>query len=263
MRFRTLSPLLALGTVFALALLAPLYLKGNPVGPPQTDCRAATAHGASLKTSGLRLQQVGQIPKAIPTSRRVVALTFDAGGNDGGAAKIYAALRRSGAKATFFMTGRWAEVYPDWARRIAAHYTIGDHTCDHRDLTKMSRAQVVREIVTGARSIRRVTGRTPARLFRFPFGSGAPQPLTLANRLGYTAVGWTVDTQGWEGTSKGQTTRKVIQRAVGDLQPGEIILMHAGAEPNDRSTLDADALPTVIRMIQQRGYRFVSLDRYF
>ncbi len=192
-----------------------------------------------------------------------MALTFDAGGNDGGAPKIFAALRRTGAKATFFMTGRWAELYPAWARRIAARYTVADHTCDHHDLTRLSSAGIVHEIVTGERSIGRVTGRPPARLFRFPYGAGSPRPLAIANRLGYTAVGWTVDTQGWEGTSAGQTTQKVIQRAVGNLQPGEIILMHTGAEPDDRSTLDADALPTIIRMIARRGYRFVSLNQYF
>src|ERR1700750_1677524 len=106
---RTATPLLALVVIVAVVGLSPYYLRGNPVGPPQTDCRAATAHGATLKTGGVKLQRVGHIPQRIPTSRRVVALTFDAGGNDGGAAKIFAALQRSGAKATFFMTGHWAE----------------------------------------------------------------------------------------------------------------------------------------------------------
>ena len=39
---------------------------------------------------------------------------------------------------------------------------------------------------------------------------------------------------------------------------GEIVLMHVGSA-QDRSTIDAQALPGVIRAIRARGYRFVTL----
>jgi len=39
------------------------------------------------------------------------------------------------------------------------------------------------------------------------------------------------------------------------------VLMHVGAHPRDGSTLDADALPTVIRRLRQRGYTLVTLSR--
>jgi hypothetical protein len=77
---------------------------------------------------------VGQIHDRLPTNRRVAALTFDAGADNAGAPKILSALARTGVHATFFMTGRWAELYPQWARRIAARYPIGNHTFDHTDL---------------------------------------------------------------------------------------------------------------------------------
>ena len=92
--------------------------------------------------------------------------------------------------------------------------------------------------------------------------SGAPYARRLLHRndtLGYTAVGWTVDTLGWQGTSLGRSTTSVVQRALEYLQPGEIILMHVGANPTDASTLDADALPTIISEIEQRGYELVAL----
>ena len=193
----------------------------------------------------------------------MVALTFDAGANDAGAAKILATLRESGATGTFFMTGRWAQLFPHRARKIAARYPIGNHTYDHSDLTRLTPSAVLREIQMASTAIRRVTGRPPAPLFRFPYGSSSPSTLRTANQLGYTAIGWTVDTLGWEGTSGGQSTESVVSHALAHLQPGAIILMHVGSNPHDRSTLDADALRTIIDDIRRRGYTFVTLSQYY
>lgn len=161
------------------------------------------------------------------------------------------------------MTGRWAELYPRWAGRIAARYPIGNHTFDHRDLLSLTPQAVRRELLTARAAIRRATGRPSVALFRFPYGSSSPSTLALVNQLGYTAVGWTVDTIGWEGTSLGQSLATVTSRALSHLQPGEIVLMHVGANPQDHSTLDADALPGIISAIRVRGYQFVTLNEYF
>jgi len=73
-------------------------------------------------------------------------------------------------------------------------------------------------------------------------------------------VRWSVDTLGWKGTSGGMTAQLVADRAVAGLQPGEIVLMHIGSNPDDGTTLDADALPQVISRIRQAGYGFTTLD---
>ena len=38
--------------------------------------------------------------------------------------------------------------------------------------------------------------------------------------------------------------------------------MHVGSNPSDGSTLDADALPTIISELRARGYSFVTLLPY-
>ncbi len=204
----------------------------------------------------------GQIPDRIPTARHVVALTFDAGADNVGAPRILSVLGRTGATATFFMTGRWAELYPQWARRIAARYPIANHTYDHTDLLRLSLEGVKNEVLGAMAAISRVTGRPPVPLFRFPYGSSDASALGVVNHLGYTAVGWTVDTLGWEGTSMGQSVESVIARAVGHLEPGEIVLMHVGSNGVDHSTLDAHALAAIIAAIRARGYKFVTLPPY-
>lgn len=206
---------------------------------------------------------VGKVPTTFPTRRRLIALTFDAGGDDAGLPKIVATLRRMHVPATFFLTGHFASFYPRWARSIAAAYPIGNHTMNHLDLDSLSDARVRGEIVAAARTIRRVTGRAPQPLFRFPYGIESRRTVRIANVLGYAAVAWTVDTGGWLGPSQGQSVAGVVRRALGGLRPGEIILMHAGANPNDHSTLDADALPTVIRAAERRGYGFTTLPQAY
>ncbi len=224
---------------------------------------AASPHAGKRSRAAIHPVLLGQIPDRLRTTRHVVALTFDAGADNAGAPKILAALATHRVAATFFMTGRWATLYPQWARRIAARYPIGNHTFDHRDLLGLTPPEVRSELVTARRAITQATGRAPAPLFRFPYGSSSATTLALVNRLGYTAIGWTVDTLGWEGTSVGISVASVTARALDHLQPGEIILMHVGANPADHSTLDADALPGIIGAIRARGYKFVTLNEYF
>ena len=81
------------------------------------------------------------------------------------------------------------------------------------------------------------------------------------NELGYGAVGWTVDSLGWQGTATGGSAEGIRERVLAALRPGAIVLMHVGAAP-DGSTLDADALPQLITEIRARGYRLVGLDRF-
>jgi peptidoglycan/xylan/chitin deacetylase (PgdA/CDA1 family) len=198
---------------------------------------------------------------AIPTTRRVVALTFDAGANADAVPSILATLRRENATATFFLTGNFVRDYPAATRSIAAAgFRIGDHTISHPHLTRLSDAAVRQEILGGARQISSVTGKDPAPLFRFPFGDADARTITIANQAGYVPVRWTVDTLGWEGTAGKITASVVVSRVLGAVRPGEIVLMHVGSNPDDHTTFDADALPTVVSSLRAQGYSFVTLD---
>jgi len=234
---------------------------GHPVtqGPPRRRPEAPIEPALGRLPRAL----VARVPTTLPTRRRLVALTFDAGANDAGLPKIAATLDRLHVPATFFMTGHFARFYPRWARLIAAHYPIGNHTMNHLDLNGLSNAQVRHEVAEAEDSIRRVTGRAPERLFRFPYGDVRARTLRIVNSLGYAAVGWTVDTGGWLGTSGGQSVANVVARALGGLRPGSIILMHVGSNPGDGSTLDADGLATIITRIESRGYAFTTLPQAY
>lgn len=222
---------------------------------------AVNAPAASPTAPALPPSLAGAEWTRLPTSDKVVALTFDAGGNDAGVTPILSALAMAGVPGTFFMTGRWVEVYPARAKQISALYPVGNHTYDHPYLTKLSDAQVQDEIVHAQLVITSVTGRDPHPLFRFPYGNTDARTLADAHALGYGGIRWTVDTLGWEGRNNGQSAASVQQRVMANLKPGEIVLMHVGAA-TDGSTLDADALPATINAIQAAGYRLVLVGAY-
>lgn len=231
----------------------------QPAPPTTSTGKPATTTGPTPPRACLLPPgTAGKDLSALPTTRKVVALTFDAGANADAVTRILATLKAKGVPGTFFLTGEFARSYPAQSRAMAA-YPIGNHTMTHPDLTKLTRAQVVNEIRAGADAIRQVVGRTPGPYFRFPYGAVDKTRIGIVNDECYGSFRWTVDTLGWKGTSSGITAASVVQRVRAAAQPGMIVLMHVGSHPTDHSTLDADALPTVIDQLRAAGYGFVTL----
>ena len=191
-----------------------------------------------------------------------MALTFDAGASNDGVSSILGTLKREGVPGTFFLTGDFVDAFPSSARAMAG-YPVGNHTYNHRDLTTLSDAAVRTEIRSAASRIKAVTGQDPRPLFRFPYGAVDNHLIGIVNNECYVPFRWTVDTLGWKGTSGGQSVDSVVSRVLAAARPGEIVLMHVGANPKDHSTLDADALPRVIAGLRARGYGFVTLESLF
>jgi peptidoglycan/xylan/chitin deacetylase (PgdA/CDA1 family) len=197
----------------------------------------------------------------LPTAELVVALTFDAGASDAGVGSILSTLATQDVRATFFLTGEFSRRYPAQVAAIAAAgHRIGNHSDTHEHYPALTDAEIAEDLATAEAAIT-AAGASGARpWFRFPYGDRTAADVRAVNAAGYVPVRWTVDTLGWKGTSGGQTAASVADRAVGAVRPGEIVLMHVGANPDDGTTLDADALPGVIDRLRAAGYGFVTLD---
>lgn len=203
---------------------------------------------------------MGQDVTTLGTSRKLVALTFDGGAGNEAAAAILRTLGREGVPASFFLTGEFVDDFPATARTIAAGYPIGNHSYHHPDFTALSSSAIRSEITTAAARLEAVTGQDPRPWFRFPSGAADSRTISIVNAECYVPFRWTVDTLGWKGTSGGQSAESVVSRVLAAAQPGEIVLMHLGANPTDHTTLDSDALPQVIAGLRARGYSFVTLS---
>lgn len=199
----------------------------------------------------------------LPTSQRVVALTFDAGADRGYAPQILDTLSRTGASGSFSVTGKWARENPDLVKRMAqAGGTIINHTYDHRSFTGTSTQQpsLVRaarnwEISTTDRVLTAITGMSTKPYFRPPYGDLDACARREVKAAGYRyIVMWSVDSLGWYGLSRAKIERRVLTR----LRPGQIYLFHVG-----HLSQDAAALPDIIRQVRARGYRFATVGDYF
>ena len=240
--------------IFSAALLAAGTLAAGSLAGGGAAAAAPTR--AQAAPAGLG----GRVWNTIPVKAKVVALTFDAGANADGVASILSTLSQTGTRASFFLTGNFTTSFPAQARAMAAAGRVGDHSISHPYFTKLTDAQMRQQVTGAQQTIRTVTGANPAPWFRFPYGDYNAHAVSVVNSTGFVPVGWTVDTLGWEGTSAGITVTSIVNRVLGSLQPGEIVLMHCGSNPDDHSTLDANALPAVISALRARGYSFVTVD---
>ncbi|WP_427173309.1 polysaccharide deacetylase family protein [Arthrobacter sp. 92] len=203
---------------------------------------------------------LGKDVEVLPGAGAVVALTFDAGANSAALPRILQTLSDSGIHGTFFVTGAWAAAHPaEVAAIVAAGHRVGNHSMTHPYFSRLPDDGIGAEVLGAQQSIQ-AAGADPRPLFRFPFGDRDTRTIAAVNNLGYVPVRWTVDTLGWKGTSGGITSGQVADRVLAALRPGEIVLMHVGSNPDDGSTLDADALPRIIDRVRQAGYGFVTLD---
>ncbi|MFI9051011.1 polysaccharide deacetylase family protein [Streptomyces sp. NPDC053427] len=202
----------------------------------------------------------GTAVRAMPTSQRVVALTFNAAWNEEGLGTVLKVLRQQRAPATFFLTGHFAERHPAGARAIAAAgHGIGNHSHSHPPFGNLVPQERAREIGEADTAIRRATGAEPLPFFRFPYGDTTPRQIAEVNALGYADIEWTTDTNGYRGTAGGMSTQKAVRRALDALTPGEIIQMHVGSLDGRAPVLDAQALPQIIDAVRSRGYRIADL----
>jgi peptidoglycan/xylan/chitin deacetylase (PgdA/CDA1 family) len=242
----------------AMPVLAVALVAGGPM-PAAAAAAAATSAAAVAQPAPAGLG--GTDWTAVKTTSKIVALTFDAGANADGVDSILATLANQQVHATFMLTGAFTKAFPGKARAIvAAGQRVGDHSVSHLRFTKLTDAQMRAQVLDAQQQIISVTGADPWPWFRFPYGDRNAHTISVVNSTGFVPVRWTVDTLGWEGTSGGITVQTVVNRVLANLRPGEIVLMHCGSNPDDHSTLDAKALPTVISDLKARGYSFVTLD---
>ncbi|GAA0290157.1 polysaccharide deacetylase family protein [Streptomyces polychromogenes] len=231
---------------------------------PGSNAVAAPGRRAGV-VAGPRPQAslLGQEIRRLPTSRRVVALTFNAAWDESGLAAVLEELRRRKAPATFFPTGRYAEARPAAVRAMAeAGHGLGNHSYSHPYFDGLSTRERAREVRRADTAIRTASGVEPLPFFRFPYSSTTEDSVADVNELGYAAIEFTDDTNGYLGPDGGMTVDLVVRRAIGSLGPGAVLQMHVGSSAGDGVVLDAQALPRIIDAVVEEGYTVVDLREF-
>jgi peptidoglycan/xylan/chitin deacetylase (PgdA/CDA1 family) len=189
---------------------------------------------------------------------RTIAVTFDDGPNEPYTSRVLDILGASGIKATFFVLGENAVLYPDAVRRAAAEgHEIGNHGYDHTVLPLRSPGYIRSQITRTGDAIERATGARPA-LFRAPHGWRNPWLGRTARRAGCIPVAWTLGV--WDTDRPG--AEEIVRRTLGGLAGGCVLLLHdgRGTEHGTDSGQLIAALPAIIRGAREAGYRFVTVS---
>jgi peptidoglycan/xylan/chitin deacetylase (PgdA/CDA1 family) len=195
-------------------------------------------------------------------ARGLIALTYDDGPNPRFTESLMSVLDRHGARATFFLIGKWTEREPALAREVqAAGHAIGNHTFTHPTLALCSGGRVQEELRRCAAAVEdagvsfsRVDG---AALMRPPWGRRRPGTLRAIRAAGFVPVIWSVTGWDWR---KRETADSIANRC-SKAKDGDVILLHDGThtEPAGDRAASVGASEKILERLTAQGYRFVTI----
>ncbi len=248
----------------AAPTVPPSASPSSPVGPTREDVVARYA-GVAPAAFGL---DVPGVVNRLPTSERVVALTFDACGGARGSgydAALIEALRSTGTPATLFLNQRWISAHPDLAAELAADplFELANHGTAHLPLSVRGTAaygipgtagpgEVFDEISGNRRTLTEVTGAAP-RFFRSGTAHYDDVAVRIAGELGETVVNF--DVNGDAGATFGP---RQVTAALQSLTAGSIVIGHM----NQPAGGTADGVAAALPRLAADGFRFVRLSEY-
>lgn len=239
-----------LGAFFVFGLLA--LIAGN-FAAAATEC-AGTASAPSIMPEraqyGFGAVQ-GLPPLGLAAHEYVV--TIDDGPSAETTPKLLDVLRAHCVMATFFLIGQKAAANPGLVKEILAQgHAIGSHSYRHPNLTTMTEAEIVEEMLKGVDAVeaaedggRRTKG---GRLARLP-GSGNSSPIVSATLIqalhqkGLTVAGYDLSPQDWRNSPPEESFKRLFHA----IRDRGVIVFHDG-QPNTILLL-----PMVLEELSRRG----------
>ncbi len=187
----------------------------------------------------------------VDTQRKVAALTFDISWGEKSPQKVLDVLKQYHQKATFFLSGPWANHYKDTVKAIVADgHEVASHGQDHVNLSQENKDSVTQNITAAHNTLENLTQTSP-KYFRPPNGDYDDLVVLTARELGYETIIWAVDSLDW----KNPGASYIVERVSKLMFPGAIILFHA----SDSAKETAEALPMVFENLKTAGYELLTL----
>lgn len=227
-----------------------VMIEGLSQNPPGANQLPQSLENEKEPTTSTPFQIKGEISYANPNKKQII-FTFDAGAGTNSFAKILEIAKNHNIKTTFFITGKFAEKFPDLVKQAANEgHEIFNHTYSHPHLSQLSDEQIENELIKAEQIISNITGTTTLPYFRPPYKERDERVLTMARQLGYQSVVWTIDALDW---MPEKTDQEVKERIYSNLKNGAIILMHVGDD------ITGNILDEVFTYIENDSYKIVSL----
>lgn len=206
-------------------------------------CIFGAMHQQEIPTMGISI--MGKLVEN--KDERKIALTFDDGPHPYYTEQLLKGLKERDVKATFFVTGKNVEEYPDIVKKMYEEgHLIGNHTYNHTQLTSKNRESFKKEIIKTNEVIKEATGEDTIYV-RPPYGSWNKE---FEKELNMFPVLWTIDPLDWCSSNVSCIVDTVCAKA----GENEIILMH------DQYKSTVTAALKIVDRLKEEGYEFVTVD---
>lgn len=187
-----------------------------------------------------------QIEKVIDPTKPVVALTFDDGPSKY-TKEIIDILKEYDANATFFVLGNKVKLYQETIRQsIANGNEIGNHSYNHKQLTKLSVSELKEQIDKTQDILKQYTGYTP-RLLRPTYGAINQK---VRSNTDLSIVLWNIDPKDW----KIKDSETIANNVLTKVSDRDIILMH------DTKKRTVEAVKIIVPALIEQGYQLVTIS---
>lgn len=187
---------------------------------------------------------------SVKTDEKKASLTFDVAWGDSDLNQILTLLQENNAKATFFVTGQWAQKYPDGVRRIIeAGQDVQNHSDIHPHVAKLSADEIRKDTDMANQKISSITGYNTI-YYRAPYGEYNDTLLTTLDD--YRIIQWNLDSRDWKPSATAAGIAKSVEE---NILPGSILLFHVDAKPKQTVL----ALQKIFQKLNG-SYRFISLE---
>lgn len=184
----------------------------------------------------------------------VLCLTFDDGGNKKAIQKALEVLEQYDIQCTFFVIGKYLKPHAElWKQAIEQGHQICNHTQNHKWLSELSSEEVKKEILDWEASAADILGEEYVKEMKekFPYlrlpggaGSKSKRVLGILSELGYTPVGWNIESyyavlrlHDLDNDPLADIADEVTAHITKGASGGSIILLHFN--PYDTTKLDA------------------------
>ena len=183
---------------------------------------------------------------------RTVALTFDDGPSPIYTPQILAILKKYNIKATFFMVGENAKMYPDIVKAVyAAGHQVNSHSMTHPMLTKISDKSLYYEVGEPYKILYQILDVHP-KCLRYPFGASNGHVRQVIQEAGMLPVPMGFNSFDYNRPG----TQKIIDWVLKNAYSQQVILLHDGYFKREQTVA---ALPAIIEGIKEKGLGFSTI----
>ncbi|MFC4389283.1 polysaccharide deacetylase family protein [Gracilibacillus marinus] len=181
-----------------------------------------------------------------------IAITFNISHGTEKVEPILAQLAKLNTKATFFVSGEWAERHPDLLEKIVEEkHEIGMLGYQYSPY-QTEDIQKIKNDITKAKTAFEKLGYKDTYLYRTPNGYLNEEILKAAELQGLKTIHWSINPNDW----KNPGTDKITDHVLSNIRNGSIVLLHA----SDSVKQTEKALQKMLPEIQLKKFSLVTIS---